>query len=137
MLYFKNDEEVDLVITRFLIGVKKSAGGTENFVTGIIYKNPVAMSGGTGNSLAINNINFGSSNTVESDSEIGQEGASLTDGTPFVSTVSPTENLTTEEASTILPKGSSIGVLITPPAGNTSIDVSVGINLHKLTEEVL
>lgn len=135
VLYFKNNEDVDLVITRFLIGVKKSVGGTENFITGIIYKNPTSMVGGTGNPLAINNVNYGSSNTVESDSEIGQQGALLAGGSAYLATVAPVENLTSETASTILPKGTSIGVFITPPAGNTSIDISVGINLHKLTVE--
>jgi hypothetical protein len=133
VLYFKNNEDVDLVITRFLVGVKKSAGGTENFVTGIIYKNPTSMVSGTGNPLAINNVNFGSSNTVDADSEIGQQGALLAGGSAYLATVAPTESLTSEDASTILPKGSSIGVFITPPPGNTSVDVSVGINLHKLT----
>ena len=133
VLYFKNNEDVDLVITRFLVGVKKSAGGTENFVTGIIYKNPTSMVSGTGNPLSINNVNFGSSNTVDADSEIGQQGALLAGGSAYLATIAPTENLTSEDASTILPKGSSIGVFITPPPGNTSVDVSVGINLHKLT----
>jgi len=137
VLYLKNNEDDDLVITRFLIGVKKSSGGTENFITGIIYRNPTSMVSGTGNPLIINNINFGSSNNVDVDSEIGQTGALLAGGSAYLSTVAPTENLTSEGASTILPKGSSIGVFITPPAGNTSIDVSVGINLHKLTAELL
>lgn len=133
VLYFKNNEDMDLVITRFLVGVKKSAGGTENFVTGIIYKNPTSMVSGTGNPLAINNVNFGSSNTIDADSEIGQQGALLAGGSAYLATVAPTESLTSEDASTVLPKGSSIGVFITPPPGNTSIAVSVGINLHKLT----
>jgi len=133
VLYFKNNEDEDLVITRFLIGVKKSSGGTENFVTGIIYKNPTSMVSGTTNSLILNNVNFGSSNTLNIDSEIGQTGALLAGGSAYLATVAPTENLTAEDASTILPKGSSIGVFITPPPGNTSIEVSIGINLHKLT----
>jgi hypothetical protein len=133
VLYFKNNEDFDLVISRFLIGVKKSSGGTENFVTGIIYQNPTSMVSGTGNPLIINNVNFGSSNTVDSDSEIGQTGALLAGGSAYLATVAPTENLTSEAASTILPKGSSIGVFITPPSGNISIEVSIGINLHKLT----
>ena len=136
VLYFKNNEDVDLVITRFLVGVKASAGGTENFVTGIIYKNPTSMVSGTGNPLVINNVNFGSSNSVDADSEIGQQGALLAGGSSYLATVVPTENITSEDASTILPKGSSIGVYITPPPGNTSINVSVGINLHKLTSNL-
>jgi len=137
VLYFKNNEDVDLVITRFLVGVKASAGGTENFVTGIIYKNPTSMSSGTGSPLLINNTNFGSSNTIDADSEIGQTSALLVGGSPYLATVAPTENLTAEDASTILPKGSSIGVFITPPPGNTSVEVSVGINMHKLSEGLL
>ena len=137
VLYFKNNEDEDLVVTRFLIGVKKSAGGTENFITGIIYKNPTSMVSGTGNPLIINNVNFGSSNTLNLDSEIGQTGALLAGGSAYIATVAPTENLTSEDASTIIPKGSSIGVFITPPPGNTSVEVSIGINLHKLTEELL
>jgi hypothetical protein len=137
VLYFKNNEDVDLVITRFLVGVKASAGGTENFITGIIYKNPTSMTGGTGSPLLIDNANFGSSNTIDADSEIGQQGALLVGGSPYLATVAPTEMLTAEDASTILPKGSSIGVFITPPPGNTSVEVSVGINMHKLTEELL
>lgn len=136
VLYFKNNEDVDLIITRYLVGVKKSSGGTENFVTGIIYKNPTSMVSGTGNPLIINNVNFGSSNTVNSDSEIGQQGALLAGGSPYFATVAPTENLTAEDAATVLPKGSSIGVFITPPPGNTSVEVSVGINLHKLTTDL-
>ena len=136
VLYFKNNEDVDLVVTRFLIGVKKSVGGTENFITGIIYKNPTSMVSGTGNPLAINNVNFGSSNTINADSEIGQQGALLAGGSAYLATVAPTESLTSEDASTILPKGSSIGVFIAPPPGNTSIDISVGINLHKLTADL-
>ena len=136
VLYFKNNEDEDLVVTRFLIGVKKSVGGTENFITGIIYKNPTSMVSGTTNSLILNNVNFGSSNTLNIDSEIGQTGASLAGGSAYLATVAPTENLTAEDASTIIPKGSSIGVFITPPPGNTSIEVSIGINLHKLTSNL-
>jgi len=137
VLYFKNNEDEDLVVTRFLIGVKKSVGGTENFITGIIYKNPTSMVSGTGNPLILNNVNFGSSNTLNIDSEIGQTGALLAGGSAYLATVAPTENLTAEDASTIIPKGSSIGVFITPPPGNTSIEVSIGINLHKLTNQLI
>ena len=92
---------------------------------------------GTGNPLIINNVNFGSSNTLNVDSEIGQTGALLAGGSAYLATVAPTENLTAEDAATVIPKGSSLGVFITPPPGNTSIEVSIGINLHKLTEELL
>jgi len=137
VLYFKNNEDEDLILTRFIIGVRASTSGTENHVRGIIIKNPTSMTGGTSNNLVINNINFGSSNTLNADSEIGQEGSSLDGGSTYFATVAPVEQLTSEEASTIIPKGASIGVNIIPPPSNTSLEVSVGLNLHKLTEELL
>lgn len=141
ILYFKNDGDEDVVITRFLIGVRKNvATVSENHVRGIIQKNPTGMSGGTGTPLVLNNVNFGSSNTVDSSSELGQEGAALTGGTGYLATVAATEVLTSENASTILPKGSSIGVTIIPPSGTgvgNEIEVSVGINIHKLSAELL
>ena len=132
VLYFKNDNDFSLVITRFLVAVRASTGGTTNHVQGIIYKNPTAISGGSGSPLLAPNVNFGSSNTLSLTSEIGAEAATLTSGTVFAAVVAPVENLTTETASTIVPKGSSIGVLIVPPASNTSLQVSVGLNVHRL-----
>ena len=46
VLYFKNDGNEDLVITRFLIGVRSSVGATltENHIRGIIYQNPTGYS---------------------------------------------------------------------------------------------
>jgi hypothetical protein len=137
VLYFKNNEDLDLILTKFIIGVRDSTNGGENHIRGVIIKNPTSMSSGSGNNLVINNINFGSSNTINSDSEIGQEGASLNGGVTYFATVIPVEQLTSEDSATILPKGSSIGVNIIPPSGNTSLQVSVGLNLHKLTEELL
>ena len=132
VLYFQNDNDFDLVITRFLVGVRASTGGTENHVRGIIIKNPTAMSGGSSTALLAPNINFGSSNTLTLTSEIGAEAASLTGGSTYAALVAPVESLTSETAATILPKGSSIGVNIIPPPSNTSLQVSVGINAHRL-----
>lgn len=132
LLYFQNDNNFDLVITRFLIGVRASTGGAENHIRGVLIKNPTGMSAGSGSPLLAPNINFGSSNTLTLTSEIGAEGASLTGGSTFAAVVAPVEQLTTEAASTIIPKGSSIGVNIIPPSSNTSLQVSVGINTHRL-----
>jgi hypothetical protein len=136
VLWFKNDNDFDLVITRYLVGVRASTGGTENHVRGIIYRNPTAISGGSGSPLLAPNINFGSSNTLTLSSEIGAEAATLTGGTPLASVVAPVEQLTAEAAATIMPKGSSIGVLIIPPTSNTSLQVSVGLNAHKRLETI-
>jgi hypothetical protein len=135
VLYFQNDNDFSLVITKFLISVRLSTGGTERHVRGVIVKNPTGITSGAGTDLLAPNINFGSSNTLTLTSEIGAEGAALTGGSSFAAIVAPTEAITTEQASTIIPKGSSIGVNIIPPASNTSLQVSVGINAHRLPED--
>ena len=137
VLYFKNNEDVDLIVTEFLFAVRDSTGGTTRHIRVDIIKNPISMGSGSGTDLNISNINFGSSNTVNSDSEIGQEGSTLNNGTTYLLLVAPLDNLTTEVASTIIPKGSSIGVNVVPPTSNTALDVNVEIKLHKLTEELL
>lgn len=140
ILYFKNDGDEDLVITKFLIGVRNNVTTiSENHVRGIIQQNPTGMTGGTGSPVVLKNANFSSSNTIEFTSEIGQEGAGLTGGSTYLETVAATEVLTSENDSIILSKGASIGVTITPPTGTgvgNEIDVSVGINLHKLTSRL-
>lgn len=137
VLYFKNNEDVDLIVTEFLFAVRDSTGGTTRHIRVDIIKNPASMSSGSGTDLNISNINFGSSNTVNSDSEIGQEGSTLNRGTTYLLLVAPVDDLTTEVSSTIIPKGSSIGVNVVPPTSNTALDVNVEIKLHKLTEELL
>jgi hypothetical protein len=137
VLYFKNNEDVDLIVTEFLFAVRDSTGGTTSHIRVDIIKNPISMGSGSGTDLNISNINFGSSNTVNSDSEIGQEGSTLNNGTTYLLLVAPLDNLTTEVASTIIPKGSSIGVNVVPPTSNTALEVNVEMKLHKLTEELL
>lgn len=137
VLYFKNNEDVDLIVTEFLFAVRDSTGGTTRHIRVDIIKNPISMGSGSGTDLNISNINFGSSNTVNSDSEIGQEGSTLNNGTTYLLLVAPLDNLTTEVASTIIPKGSSIGVNVVPPTSNTALEVNVEMKLHKLTEELL
>ncbi len=134
VLYFQNDNDFSLVVTKFLISVRASTGGTENHIRGVIVKNPTGITSGAATDLLAPNINFGSSNTLTLTSEIGAEGAALTGGSSFAAVVAPVEAITTEGSSTIIPKGSSIGVNIIPPPSNTSLQVSVGINAHRLPE---
>lgn len=130
IFWLRNDESQDLLITRFLASVRKSTGATENHARVLIYYNPTGMTSGTSTSLTPVNLNFGSSNTLSNTSEIGQQGAALTGATLFGGFVIPTESLTSESSSIVLPKGAAIGVTCVPPAGNTSLQVGVGISCH-------
>jgi hypothetical protein len=115
-----------------LISTGATTNGTTSTVLGVIVKNPTTMAAGSGNPVLAPNVNFGSSNELTLTSEIGAQGASLTGGSNLAAIYAPVEQLTVAEASTILPKGASIGVTITPPASNTSITVSVGLNVHRI-----
>jgi hypothetical protein len=130
ILYLQNDGDDDLIISRYLFSTS-ATNGTGVSVLGIIYKNPTGISGGTSVPLNINNINFGSSETIDVTSEIGAQSATLDGGTPFSSAWLPLEVLNEIPAQTVLPKGSSIGIEVTPPAGSTAIAVSVGLNIEK------
>lgn len=131
IFFLKNNDDRNLLITRFLVSVRKSTGGTENHARALIYINPTGMSGGTGVPLTPKNLNFGSSNVLSNISEVGLQGATLT-GSPalFGGFTLPVETLTSEASSIILPKGASIGVTCVPPANNTSLQVGVGISCH-------
>lgn len=130
LMWLKNNETENLLITRFIASVRKSTGGTDNHARILIYYNPTGMTGGSGTDLTPVNLNFGSSNTLANTSEIGLQGASLDGATLFGGFVVPMESLTSESASIVLPKGASIGVTCVPPAGNTSLDVAVGMSTH-------
>lgn len=132
VLYFKNNDIVDLLITRFLVSARNSTGGSENHCTVILYKNPIGIGSGSGIDMNVNNINFGSFNSLTNESEIGQEAATMTNGSSFGGFVIPLEQLTSEESSIVLKKGNSIGAVVIPPSGNTSFTIGIGINSQKI-----
>lgn len=134
VMYLRNDEDSDLVLTRFLISALDSTGGTKGYATLALYSNVTGMTSGSGNPLEPRNLNFGSTNELDNTSELGQEGASLINGDSFGGFILPLEQLTSETSSIILPKGASLGATITPPTGNTSLTIGFGINAHLVTQ---
>lgn len=130
LFWIKNNEDKNLLITRFIASVRKSTGGTDNHLRILSYYNPTGMTGGTTTSMTPVNLNFGSSNTLSNTSELGQQGAALTGATLFGGFAVPVESFADQPASIVLPKGASIGITCIPPAGNTSIQVAVGLSAH-------
>jgi hypothetical protein len=133
VLYVKNMEDYDLLVSNifYLLGNSNSAGDVlidvlRNPTTGTI------VSGASAAEMAGVNRNFGSSRTL-SDSTMykGAEANTFTDGTKVVESIVQDGNRWfLSIGDIIIPKGSSIGFNITPPASNTSMDIEVALSCY-------
>lgn len=130
MWWFRNDEDRDIVVSRFISTARNSAGGTTNHALVNIKFGVTGISGGTANKVVANNTNAGSSNVFDFTGTIGQEGASLTGGSLFGSFAVPLQDTKSSPAFIVIPQGSSIGISVTPPAGNTSLSIGVSMSCH-------
>lgn len=132
ILFVKNNSNNDLVIDRINLSVKDSSGTSQTHGRFIFYRNPGSMTGGSGVSVSSNNLNFGSSNTLDISTERGQNAASFTNTSEvFGSPVIPLQNITFISSVATLPKGSSVGFSFVTPVGNTSIQVAIGLNVFE------
>ena len=132
ILFVKNNGDADLIIDRINLSVKDSAGTTQTHGRFVFYRNPGSMTGGTAVSVSSNNLNFGSSNTLDISTERGQNAASFTSTSEvFGSPVIPLQNITFISSVATLPKGASVGFSFVTPTGNTSVQVAVGLNVYE------
>lgn len=131
--FYKNQEDVDVALTRSIYGAGASTGGTSSTYTIQSFLQGTGLSGGSGNDMNQQNLRFGSGKVMSlTDSEIGAEGATVTAATAL-----PTFTLATGLSSFIttfivIPKDVTLAVTVTPPSGNTSMDIEVILNLHRL-----
>ena len=131
-LYFKNNEDDDIVLTvMFYIFGGSNANGDitvdvlRNPTTGTIIDNAVACE------MAGINRNFGSSFQLKETTLVykGAEGDTFTNGDKIISSILQTPSRTPLAVGDIvLPKGSSIGFDITPPTGNTSMPIQMAFS---------
>ena len=127
VFYIKNNGDNPLVFPTLFYLLGNSTGGTGDVLITVL-RNPSAgtiISGATDMEMNGVNRNFGSSKGLTVDAYKGQEGSTFTDGEKVVESIfnqSPTRAAISVGA-IVLPKGSSIGIDITPAAGNTSLDV--------------
>jgi hypothetical protein len=130
VMYLKNNEDKNFVIEEVIIILGASTGGTGDLTIELI-RNPTTgtvISGAT-DADVVGNRNFGSSRELVADVYKGAEGNTLTDGTLFSDTTrSAASTVVRFDADVIvMPKGTTIGVNITPQASNTSMSVKVAI----------
>jgi len=124
VLYIKNNETNDLVITSFIYNLGATTSGTGDVKINII-RNPTTGDIVTNASAveAVSNQNFGSSETFTGDVYKGATAdAVVTDGAISVSTrsASNTGRIVIALGAMIVPKGSSVALNYTPPASNSS-----------------
>lgn len=123
--YFKNNEDEVYTINSFIIYFGPSTGGS-GVSTIDIYGDPT---GGTVISNAVNadivfNLDLGSARELDADFYKGAEGNTLTGGNLGISGYQgPSNPRVISVGQLLVPKGESIGCIITPPPGNTSMNI--------------
>ena len=134
VLYVKNNENEPLVIESLIYLLGSSTGGTGECVITVI-RNPTAgtiVSNAVDCEMAGVNRDFGSNQTLNADMYKGAEGDTITasDGKAIESILPIAQRHRLGGVGDIvLEKGSSIGIEITPPPGNTGMNAQFAMSV--------
>lgn len=135
LLYLKNNEDLNLVITAFFYLLGNTNGSGDTVVQ--VIKNPTSgtlVSGGT--SFDAVNRHFGSTRVLSATLLKGSEGSTLTDGSVAIESLfSGVGRQTVSVGAIIIPKNKSVGIKITPPTGNTNMTVQMAMAVYLREEE--
>ena len=134
VLYIKNNGDPDLILTQLSYSMGNSTGGAgdvlvtvlRNPTTGTIISNAVDMEvGGV-------NRNFGSSKIITTDSYKGTEGYTFTNGVKIIDTIidQAPVRVAVELGGISIPKGSSIGIDITPATSNSNVNIVLDASIY-------
>lgn len=129
ILYVKNNEDRHLVVESIRFQGFDSTGGAGGIPTWTILKNPTAGTIISAGTVAVpSNANFGSQNAFDVVMLRGGEGFTFTDGTIHANIFGDKipVRASIETAEFCIPRGSAIGIRVTPPTGNTSWTMSAG-----------
>lgn len=125
VMYVKNNEDHTLFIEAIAVGIQPSTGGGTDACYIKVIRNPktgTIISGAT--DVDINsNRNYASSNTLLVDAYKGATGNTMTDGDDHLLILQNDGGRAFATINEVIPKGTSIGIKITPPSGNTSMEV--------------
>ena len=136
LLYLKNTDTVPWIIDRVFYNAAVSTGGSSDFLAEVIANPTAGTLISTATAITPHNLNFSSTKTLTGLIYKGAEGTTITDGTVRVSTIIPASGsrVLIGFDSIVMGAGSSMAVKITPQTGNTSMDIQVGVNLHRFTD---
>lgn len=130
VIYVKNNENYNLVITNFFYQTGASTGGSGNIIVSL-YRNPTTgtlISGASAVEINVNR-NFGSSRVLAVDAYKGVTGSTITNGTKALESIlaTATQRIAVSAGAITLPKGSTVAVQFRTPTGNTSMAVEFAI----------
>jgi hypothetical protein len=132
VLWFQNEQDYDLIMDRIIFSAGVSTGGTTNVCTIASKINPTGLTSGASTEAIDINSNFGSTKTLDtSSSEVGAQGATIDGGNNGPAFYFPDKLTSTFETQVVLQKGTGIAFTVTPPTSNTSLAVSIAINVHR------
>ena len=130
VLYIKNDDPSRLLVCdelRTFLGESDSPGDVEL----ICYSNPTGgtlLSAGTANYPK--NRNLGQTVPAQVTALTGVEGQTLTGGSEIIAAIAQDRVSPGVELYFGVPNGSSIGITVTPPAGNTSMSMRIRLSFY-------
>lgn len=133
LLYIKNEGDKPLEIVNVTISSGLSTGAVAGDVLlAKLYTDALTI---TNSAVApfVNN-NLGSSKTPEATYLAGVQGSAITGGALGGATFLPVANFERVNLYWILPRGASLAISITPPAGNTSLNVGCFVDIYESTE---
>jgi len=133
LLYFKNNEDINVHIDSIVVILGPSAGGAATDTTHVrIYSNPTTgtlISGATDVDI-VQNRNVGATSALTGNIYKGAEGDTITDGDPLIeSLVNPASRVAFNIDVTV-PKGKSIAVSVEPNDSNTSMKCMAALVCH-------
>jgi len=83
------------------------------------------------------NRNFNTSRSLSKTLLKGSQGSTLTDGTVAIESIfSSVGRKTVSVGAIVLSKNNSVGIRVTPPAGNSDMDVQIAMSVYEEREEV-
>lgn len=133
LLYVKNLDTVQWSIGRVFYNFGNSTGGTGDALAEILSMPSAGTLVSGGSVVTPANFNFASPKLLLGTVLAGVEGSTVTDGTVAISSIIPavaTRVLITFD-SIVLDPGASLAIRITPQTSNTSMNIQVGLNLHR------
>ncbi len=139
LVYLKNTNTLgmSIVIDRVFYDIWTSTGGTGADGTLTYYLNPV---GSSGTAIIPNNTNFGSTIAAVGIFLSGSSATPITftGGTVWWSAyVTDKISIALEEGRIVVPNGSSFGIKIAAPIGNTSMAISIKVAFYYFNPELI
>jgi len=133
VLYVKNDDVNDMVITSALISTGQSTGAADNGITvkqvGNFTSASDIIANGTAG-IAVNRNSGKSSRSFDGTVTTGGTGRSFTSAVAGQQVMGDFTTPVRIDLTTIIPVGGEFGVTVDPPALNTAMDFMVSINFH-------